>query len=42
MQGYIRVSAPGSSVKLTANISEKSKSQMSRMKQVGAGASAQR
>jgi len=41
MQGYIRVSAPGSSVKLTANISPKAKAQLSRI-QTGAGPSAQR
>jgi len=41
MSGYIRVSAPGSSVKLTANISPKAKAQLSRI-QTGAGPSAQR
>ena len=41
MQGYIRVSAPGSNVKLSANISEKSKTQLSRA-QTGAGPSSQR
>jgi nitrous-oxide reductase len=37
MQGYIRVSAPGSSVKLSANISPRSKAQLSGA-QTGAGA----
>ena len=41
MSGYIRVSAPGSSVKLTANISPKAKAQLSKI-QTGAGPSAQR
>jgi nitrous-oxide reductase len=41
MQGYIRVSAPGSNVKLSANISEKSKTQLARA-QTGAGPSSQR
>jgi nitrous-oxide reductase len=41
MQGYIRVSAPGSAVKLSANISEKSKTQLSRAL-TGAGPSSQR
>jgi hypothetical protein len=41
MQGYIRVSAPGSNVKLMANISEKAKTQLSRA-QTGAGPSSQR
>jgi hypothetical protein len=30
MQGYIRVSAPGSKVALSANISEKAKKQLSK------------
>jgi nitrous-oxide reductase len=42
MQGYIRVSAAGSNVPLTANTSPKAKSQVSRLQQTGAGPSAQR
>ena len=42
MQGYVRVSAPGSNVKLMANTSEKAKTQLSRLEQVGAAASSQR
>jgi len=41
MQGYVRVSAPGSNVQLKANTSEKAKTQVSRA-QTGAGPSAQR
>jgi nitrous-oxide reductase len=41
MQGYVRVSAPGANVALSANRSEKAKSQLSRQ-QTGAGPSAQR
>ena len=41
MQGYIRVSAPGSNVKLTANTSPKSKAQLS-SPQTGASPSAPR
>src|SRR5512141_1261211 len=37
MQGYVRVSAPGSSVPLTANLSPKAASQSSRMPQASAG-----
>lgn len=39
MQGYIRVSAPGSNVKLSANTSDKAKTQLSRLEKGGAGAS---
>jgi nitrous-oxide reductase len=42
MQGYVRVSAPGSNVPLMANTSEKAKSQVARLQQTGAGPSAQR
>jgi nitrous-oxide reductase len=42
MQGYVRVSAPGSNVKLIANTSEKAKTQLSRLEQAGAAASSQR
>jgi nitrous-oxide reductase len=41
MSGYIRVSAPGSNVQLSANTSPKSKAQLGKL-QTGAGASAQR
>jgi nitrous-oxide reductase len=41
MQGYIRVSAAGSNVKLSANISPRAKAQLS-APQTGAGASSQR
>ncbi len=41
MQGYVRVSAPGSSVKLSANTSPKSKAQLSSA-QIGAGPSSPR
>ncbi len=37
MQGYLRVSAPGSNVALTANVSPKAKAQMSTLKAGGGG-----